>query len=181
MISFRPVDIVVRSPLKVGVVQGGVIEDFVEIVGQVFRAIKVSGVDKGSRRENVLVVRSSQNHRNGVQFEGIECLLRDVVSTQSVLETQVEPVVPVDEVEAGVLVERVEVTHVPVLAAGERTTVAVYVNFDEPLEQLDVSHPEDECQTDEIIIIFLYLPLKSLQWETNQTTGARDWFRVTWL
>ena len=82
------------------------------------------------RGESGVNVSPGKQDGNGVQLEGIEGLLSDVVITDVILQRQIELVLLVDEVKAGVRVDLVRVPESPVLATLHVAALAVDVDPD---------------------------------------------------
>lgn len=92
------------------------------------------------RGENMVIVSPSKHYWYRVQFQSIESLLRHIIIAERVLEAEVELVVGVDEVEAGVVVRPVPGAHTPGVATPLVPTVPVNVHANVPLEQPHVLH-----------------------------------------
>ena len=133
--------LVVRPPGEVGGELQGRLEEAVQVACQRGGGGGEESVDVRFRRKNVRIVRASEHHRDGVQAEGVERFLCDIVLAESILKTQIELVFPVDQVKARVPLRAVLSPHVPGLATLEVPALPVDVDPDVSLEPPDVLHP----------------------------------------
>ena len=130
-----------RSPGEVGLEPDWVLEQRLEIDCQVSRFWILESINIRVRRQELVIVGSSKHNGNGVEFEGIEGFLCDVIFTHRVLETEIEFIFPVNKIKAGVMFRGVATAHAPSMATPLVSAVAVYVNSNVFLEQADILHP----------------------------------------
>lgn len=89
--------VVLRLPFKILVVGGVVVVEVIEIFYESLDVGEVQDVDDGVRGSDGGVVSEPEHHRHHVMSEDLEELLRHVVSTEGVLEGEVELVVFVQQ------------------------------------------------------------------------------------
>ena len=84
-------DVIKRSPGKERLIQCRTIQDYTQVVGQLFGRIKITGIDERSRWQYFGVICSSKNYRDCVQPESIEYFFSDIILTNSIFKTKIEP------------------------------------------------------------------------------------------
>jgi len=122
-------------PLKVLIVEGVVLIEQVQVLGQLFGAGEVVYVDERVLRRVLLVVATWRPHHNGhhIRSQSVDVeLFGDVIATVGVLESQIELVVLGEDIEA-------VVTAVARTALG--TAATVDVDIDVVFEILGVLEP----------------------------------------